>query len=71
MSIFTPWRSEASLSDGPPKRLLPDRRPLPVPLGAAGGGVSFAALGVGAEDDDFDGAVFTSGIFSFEACDCC
>jgi len=42
-----------------------------VPLGAAGGGVSFAALGVGAEDDDFDGAVFTSGIFSFEACDCC
>ena len=59
------------MSDGPPKRLLPESKPLPVPFGAAGGGVGLADLGVGAEDDALDGAAFTSAILSCDICVFC
>ena len=52
-----PLRSDGSEVDCPPKRSELDSSPLPVPWG--GGGVGFAAFGVGAEDDDFDGALIS------------
>ena len=48
-----------SPADGPPKRSELDSRPLPVPFG--GGGVGRAAFGVGAEDDDLDCTLISSG----------
>ena len=51
-----PLRPDDSEVDGPPKRSEVESSPLPVPLG---GGVGLAAFGVGAEDDDFDGALIS------------
>lgn len=54
MSILTPLRSKGSDVDGPPKRSEVERSPLPVPIGAAGGGVGRACLGVGAGEEDLE-----------------
>lgn len=62
--MLTPLGPAGSEVDGPPKRSELDSKPLPVPFG--GGGVGRAAFGVGADDDDFDGALI-SGICGFGA----
>lgn len=57
MSTFL--RSEVSLVDGPPKRVELDSNPVPDALGTAG--AFEGSLGVGAEEEDLDGAFLTSG----------
>lgn len=55
-SMFTPFLSDGSDSDGPPNRSELESRPLPDAFGGSGVGRIF---GVGAEEDDLDGALIS------------
>lgn len=60
-SMVMPLGSEESDDeDGPPKRLDEERIPVPVPglmSALEGGECALAGFGVGAEDEDFEGAL--------------